>query len=147
MPPTPLLRIEPTASRVQGLLAFLVLFDLVLVVWAGAFPDLWFTVFHGVPYNDPEGFLRRCAANWAAFLLFQAIAARRWKSDPVWLAVVAGVRLSDIFTDLTYVFVAHDTTLFARLTLAPMSVVNLMMGLFLIDAYRQRARATTDERT
>ena len=133
-----MLGIDPTTPRVHGLLTFLVLFDLVLVIWAGVFPELWFTAFHGVPYVDPQGFLRRCAANWAAFLLMQTIAWRTWKTDRVWLAVVAGVRLSDIFTDLTYVFVAHDTTLFAKLTLAPMSIINLLMGLFLLDAYRSR---------
>ena len=64
-----MLGIDPTTPRVHGLLTFLVLFDLVLVIWAGVFPELWFTAFHGVPYVDPQGFLRRCAANWAAFLL------------------------------------------------------------------------------
>src|SRR5439155_464884 len=75
-----------TERRVRNVLAFLVLFDVVLTTWAGAFPQLWFRVFHGVRYDDPEGFLRRCAANWAAFALFQAIALARWKREPVWLA-------------------------------------------------------------
>jgi hypothetical protein len=126
----------PTERRVYALLAFLVLLDATLVTWATAFPQLWFTVFHGTTYDDPEGFLRRCAANWAAFLLFQVIALLRWRRDPMWLAVIAGVRLSDIFTDVTYVLVAHDTTWFAKLTLAPTSLSNLLFGLFLLRAYR-----------
>jgi hypothetical protein len=132
----------PNERRVHGLLWFLVLLDTTLVTWAFGFPNLWFTVFHGTPYDDPQGFLRRCGANWAAFLLCQTIALVRWKRDPVMLAVVAGVRLSDIFTDVTYVIVAHDTTLFAKLTLAPMSLGNLLFGLFLLRAYRWRVAAT-----
>jgi hypothetical protein len=129
---------EARAARlVRGLLVFLVALDLTLTTWAMFFPQLWFTVFHGTSYDDPEGFLRRCGANWAAFLLWQAVALARWKKEPVWLAVVAGVRLSDIFTDLTYSLVARDTTLFAKLTLAPMSVVNLLFGLFLLRAWRR----------
>jgi hypothetical protein len=126
--------------RVQGVLAGLVAFDVTLTTWAGAFPELWFRVFHGVPYDgaDPEGFLRRCAANWAAFALMQAIALARWKRDAVWLAVVAGVRLSDVFTDATYVTVARDTTWFARAVLAPSSVMNVVLGVFLLRAYRWR---------
>ncbi len=129
---------EPTERRVHGLLGFLVLFDLTLVVWSFGFPQLWFTVFHGTAYDDPEGLLRRCGANWAAFLACQAIAFVRWKRDAVWLAVIAGVRLSDIFTDVTYTFVARDTTWFAKLTLPPMSLCNLLFGLFLLRAYRWR---------
>jgi hypothetical protein len=122
--------------RVQSVLGFLVAFDVTLVVWAFLFPDLWFKAFHGIGYDDPQGFLRRCGANWAAFALCQAIAFVRWRADPMWLAVVAGVRLSDIFTDLTYSLVARDTTWFAKATLPPMSLVNLLLGLYLIRAYR-----------
>ena len=42
--------------------AALVVFDVTLTLWAGAFPSLWFRVFHGAPYDDPQGFLRRCAS-------------------------------------------------------------------------------------
>jgi hypothetical protein len=124
--------------RVHSLLGFLVIFDVTLTLWAFAFPELWFHVFHGVPYDDPEAFLRRCGANWAAFALVQLIAFLRWRRAPVWLALVAGVRLSDIFTDLTYVLMAHDTTWFAKLTLAPMAVCNLLLGVVLLKAYRSR---------
>jgi hypothetical protein len=135
----------PTERRIQGLLVFLVLLDTTLVIWALGFPQLWFTAFHGIAIDDPQGFLRRCGANWAAFLLCQIIALVRWRRDPVWLAVVAGVRLSDIFTDVTLVLVAHDTTTFARLTLAPMSLGNLLFGLFLLRAYRERVKPKLSE--
>jgi hypothetical protein len=128
--------LAPSEGRVRGLLWFLVLFDATLVTVAMGFPGLWFTVFHGTAYDDPEGFLRRCGANWAAFFLLQAIALVRWKRDPVWLAVVAGARLGDVFTDVTYVLFARDATLFAKLTLPPMLVCNALFGLFLLRAYR-----------
>lgn len=118
---------------------FLVVFDVTLTVWAFAFPGLWFKALHGTGYEDPQGFLRRCGANWAAFALCQVIAAVRWRKAPVWIAVVAGCRLSDIFTDVTYVIVAHDTTWFAKATLAPMSLLNLLLGIALLRAYRARA--------
>lgn len=132
-----------TERRIGGLLGFLFLFDVVLTLWAGFFPQLWMDAFHGVPYDDPQQLLRRCAANWAAFALFQGIAFRRWRREPEWLAVVAGVRLSDIFTDLTVSALARDTTLFAKLSLAPMSVINLLMGLWLLRAYRSRRSASS----
>jgi hypothetical protein len=125
--------------RVTAVLGGLVAFDLTLTTLAFAFPGTWFAIFHGVPYDDPEGFLRRCGANWAAFLLWQIVALVRWKREPVWLAVVAGVRLSDIFTDATYVLVATHTTTFARLTLAPSSLMNVGLGVFFLRAYA-RAR-------
>lgn len=127
-----------TERRVHAFLWSLVLLDGTLVPWALAFPELWFKAFHGIGYDDPQGYLRRCGANWAAFLLCQILAVMRWRRDAVWLAIVAGVRLSDIFTDVTHVLVARDTTLFARLTLAPMSLGNLLFGLFLLRAYRWR---------
>jgi hypothetical protein len=128
-------------KRTHALLIFLVAFDVTLTTWAFAFPDLWFKVFHGVGYDDPQGFLRRCGANWAAFAVCQAIAVARWKKDRMWLAIVAGVRLSDIFTDVTYVLVARDTTWFAKATLAPTSLANLIIGLKLMSAYRGAARS------
>ncbi|MFO0724024.1 MAG: hypothetical protein U1E65_09595 [Myxococcota bacterium] len=124
--------------RLSALLGGLVAFDVGLTIWAGAFPGLWFWAFHGVPYADPQGFLYRCAANWAAFALVQAIALAKWRTAPVWLAVVAGVRLSDVFTDLVYVLVAPDRTWFALVALPPMGLVNLWLGRRLLAAYRAR---------
>lgn len=112
-------------------------FDVGLTIWAGVFPDLWFQAFHGVPYHDPEGFLRRCAANWAAFALIQGIAWRRWRREPVWIAVVAGVRLSDIFTDLVYWLMAADRTIFMHATLPFMGAINLALGVWLLSRYRE----------
>jgi hypothetical protein len=130
---------ERRERQIHGLLTALVLLDATLVVWAFAFPDLWFRAFHGVESGSAlsELFLRRCGANWAAFLLLQAIAWRRWRADPVWLVVVAGVRLSDIFTDATYAVLSPDPTWFSWATLPLMGLVNLLLGLFLLASYRR----------
>ena len=111
--------------------------DVVLTIWAGFFPDLWFQAFHGVPYegHDPEGFLRRCAANWAAFALVQGIACVRWRREPVWIAVVAGARPGDVFTDLVYWFFATHRTVFAHATLPFVWAVNLGLGGWLLRRY------------
>ena len=126
---------DPRAS-ISNVLGGLVIFDVILTSWVFLAPDLWFEVFHGVPYNDPEGFLRRCGANWAAFALFQAVAFLRWRKETYWVAVVAGIRLSDIFTDWTYLgFAAHITPLGA-LGLALASPMNMISGAWLLYRYR-----------
>ena len=85
-------RVSAIAARpVAPVLVGLVLLDLVLTVAAGFFPALWFRVFHGAPYIDPQGLLRRCiAGNWLAFLVLQALALRRWRREPWWLVLLRG---------------------------------------------------------
>lgn len=129
-------------QRISFVLGGLVVFDVILTSWVFFAPDLWFEVFHGVPYNDPEGFLPRCGANWAAFALFQAVAFLRWRKATYWVAVVAGVRLSDIFTDWTYALFAHDMTPLGYLGLALASPMNMITGWWLLRAYRQSAAST-----
>jgi len=123
---------------VSALLPALVVFDATLVVWAFGFPDLWFQAFHGTGAGPAEAelFLRRCGGNWAAFLLCQAIAWKRWRAEPAWLAIVAGVRLSDIFTDPVYALTSADPTWFSIATLPLMGVGNLALGWFLWSSYR-----------
>ncbi len=116
------------ARQIDGYLLFLVVLDVTLSTVAFFFPQLWFDLFHGVPYVDPQGYLRRCAANWTAFALFQAIALARWRRSPHWLAVVAGIRLSDIFTDWTYLWFCQDITFFGRASLFVVSPANLWLG-------------------
>jgi hypothetical protein len=123
-------------QRVNQLLLGLFLYDTMLTSWVFLAPGLWFWAFHGIPYHDPEGFLRRCGANWAAFALFQGIARFRWQHDLSWIAVAAGIRLSDIFTDWAYLFYATDMTWFGGVGLALSSPLNLLFGLWLLRAHR-----------
>lgn len=130
---------EKRRRVVRAVLGALVLFDLTLVVWVAFAPHLWFWAFHVDADADALSLLllRRCGANWAAFFLFQAIAFVRWEREPVWLAVVAGVRLSDIFTDPTYAALSEAPTWFSLATLPAMGLINLGLGLFLLRAYQQ----------
>ncbi|MBI3555036.1 MAG: hypothetical protein HY074_02080 [Deltaproteobacteria bacterium] len=123
-------------KQVSRVLASLVALDATLAFVAFGFPQLWFTIFHGVDYADPQGFLRRCGANWLAFCLLQIMALAKWRREPHWLVLIAGVRLSDIFTDWTYLYFAHDITWFGRITLFTTSPANLVVGIYLLRAYK-----------
>lgn len=125
---------------IQFTLLGLVVFDLLLVVWAFGFPDLWFALFHTASEGSPgaELFLKRCGANWAAFALFQGLALRYWKSHNYWLAIVAGLRFADIFTDPTYVIFAEDPSWLAWLALPVAGVINIGLGLYFATAYLER---------
>ncbi|HEY0082184.1 MAG TPA: hypothetical protein VGB61_05285, partial [Pyrinomonadaceae bacterium] len=93
-------------NTVRGLLLFLIVLDVVLSTLALCYPETWFKIFHGVAYIDPQGLLRRTGALWAAFVLLQTVAFFRWEREPYWLALVAGVRLTELFSDWTYLYFA-----------------------------------------
>jgi hypothetical protein len=114
--------------------------DTLLVLMAWLAPGLWFRVFHeSAPASLDVAFLRRSAGQWAAFALAQAIALRRWRRDPVWLAVAAGVRFSDLFTDLAYVASVPHLTRIGWALLLPPPVLNLVGVVILLRGYRQGA--------
>lgn len=125
-------------DRVGAWLLGLFIFDSTLVAWAFLAPDLWFRVFHGAQYIDPQALLKRCGANWAAFAVIQFLAWRRWQREPSWLAVVAGVRWSDVFTDLTCALMAQSVTPLGWMTLPPMALANLALGAYFFKAHRRR---------
>ena len=126
--------------RIDILLLGLIALDVALAAAAFSSPRLWYAVFHGVPYVDPQGLLPRMAANWSAFALIQLWAYWNWKSEPHWLAVVAGVRLSDMFTDWTCLYFCRDITLFGRVSLFQVSPANVLIGWYLLRSYRQVQR-------
>jgi len=114
------------------LLAGLVLLDIVLSVTCLFFPKAWFRWFHGVPYVDPQALLRRTGAVWAAFTVLQLIALLRWQTSPHWLVLVAGVRLTEIFSDWTYLFLCSNVTWFGRVALFISPPANLAFGWILL---------------
>lgn len=120
-------------------LAFLVILDLVLCITATFYPDTWFMTFHGVPYDnlDVEGLIRRTGALWIAFTLLQFLALIRWRKEPWWLVLIAGVRLTELFSDWTYLYVAHSMTTIGRIGLFIAPPGNLAFGIFLIWAYKK----------
>lgn len=117
------------------LLGFLVLLDIVLFTLALFYPQTWFDLFHGQPYVDPQGLLRRTGGVWVAFTLLQFVALVKWKQQPYWLAVIAGVRLTEMFSDWVYLYFAQDITLFGRIGLFISPLANMAFGWFLIKSY------------
>ncbi len=120
---------------IKFLLVFLIVLDVVLSTLALAFPHAWFRLIHDQPYIDPQGLLRRTGAVWAAFTLLQAIAFVKWRERPYWLVLVAGVRLTELFSDWTYVYFAQHVTWSARVGLLIAPPANLVMGWFLIKSF------------
>ena len=116
--------------------------DTVLFVMAWIAPDIWFRVFHaGVPAGLEIALLRRSAGQWAAFALAHAITLWRWPKEPVWLAVSAGVRLSDLFTDVSYIVAVPSLTTLGWILLVPPPFLNLIGVVIMLAGYRQARRA------
>ena len=112
--------------------------DTALFLMSWLAPDVWFRVFHGVvPAGLEIAFLRRSAGQWAAFALAQAITLWRWRKEPVWLAVAAGVRFSDLFTDISYVLSAPSLTTLGWVLLLPPPFLNLVGVLIMLLGYRE----------
>jgi hypothetical protein len=122
-------------NRINALLLFLILLDLVLAAICLTSPGLWVKLFHGISASDPLGLIRRQGAVWAAFLLFQGIAYFRWPREPFWLVVVAGIRWTEVFSDWVYLFSAEQMTWFGKLGLFTAPPANLLFGLFLLRQY------------
>ncbi len=117
------------------LLAFLVILDIVLSVTAIFFPATWFMFIHGVEYWDPQGLLMRMGGVWIAFVFVQFIALIKWEKYPWLLVLVAGMRLTEIFSDWVYLHSAQNITMFGRLGLLIAPVSNLAFGFVLVWLY------------
>jgi hypothetical protein len=121
--------------------------DATLCVLSWCQPDLWFHVFH---HADPLGFdvalLRRAGGQWAAFALVQAIALLRWRTQPLWLVIVAGARTSDLFTDLSYIAAVPSLTTFGWIALLPPAFLNLAFALTMMAAWRRLDGAAPGDR-
>jgi hypothetical protein len=116
--------------------------DTVLFLLAWLAPNVWFQAFHGViPTALETALLRRSSGQWAAFALAQAITIWRWRKNPSWLAVEAGVRFSDLFTDISYVIAVPSLSLLGWVLLLPPPVLNLIGVVIMLRGYKQ-AQAT-----
>jgi hypothetical protein len=112
--------------------------DTIIFALAWVTPDLWFRLFHnGLPSGLETALLQRSAGQWAAFALAQAITLWLWKRDPVWLAVAAGVRLSDIFTDVSYIIAVPSLTTLGWILLVPPPFLNLAGVVIFLRGYRR----------
>ena len=124
------------ANVVSLVLLSLLLTDIILTSVGYLLPDLWFSIFHGTAYNDPEGFLRRCAANWLMFGVLQAIALWWWKGEIFWLAMVAGARFGDMLTDWNYLYFSTHSTTIGAIGLLSAGPLNFLAGLYLLKAFK-----------
>ena len=112
--------------------------DTFLFLMAWVAPDLWFQIFHRtVPAGLEIAFLRRSAGQWAAFAVVQAITLWRWGKNPVWLAVEAGVRFSDLFTDISYAVAAPSLTTLGWILLLPPAALNFIGVVIMLRGYEQ----------
>ena len=122
-------------AQVNIFLVALVLLDVFLSTVAIVFPERWCATFHGLPYDDPAGLLRRTGAVWVAFTLLQAIALFRWQKQPYWLVLIAGVRFTELFSDWVTIFAARHMTTLGTVGLLFSPPGNLLFGLILISTY------------
>ena len=121
--------------------------DTFLFVTAWYAPDVWFRLLHrSVPAGLETAFLYRSAGQWAAFALAQGITLWRWRSAPVWLAVTAGVRFSDLFTDLSYIAGAPSLTTLGWILLSPPAFLNLVGVVIMLRGHKQAQQALTEIR-
>src|SRR2546430_1312846 len=112
--------------------------DTVLFLLAWLAPNVWFQAFHGViPTALETALLRRSSGQWAAFALAQAITIWRWRKNSSWLAVEAGVRFSDLFTDISYVIAVPSLSLLGWVLLLPPPVLNLIGVVIMLRGYKQ----------
>ncbi|HEY9024514.1 MAG TPA: hypothetical protein VIP05_09445 [Burkholderiaceae bacterium] len=99
--------------------------DATIFALAWLAPDMWFRLFHHAqPAGLETALLRRAAGQWAAFAAVQAIALLRWRAQPIWFMVVAGLRASDLLTDLSYVVAVPSLTTLGWLALTPPAFLN-----------------------
>ena len=129
-----------SAFAINILLIFLIILDVFLCILALLFPATWFKIFHDEPYTDPQGLLRRTGAVWAAFTLLQIIAYLKWEEQFYWLVLIAGVRLTELFSDWAYLYFAHNITWAGLLSLLISPPANLAMGWFLIESFVRLTR-------
>jgi hypothetical protein len=113
--------------------------DTCLFILSWLTPHLWFHYFNGVaPLGLDNALLRRSGGQWLAFALAQAITLWRWKKQPVWLAVEAGVRFSDLFTDASYIIASLPSlTTLGWIFFLPPFFLNLLGVVIMLRGYQQ----------
>ena len=129
-------------AQVRLLLLGLVILDVILSSLCLFFPQTWFHIFHNAPYIDPQALLRRTGAVWAAFTLFQLVALIRWQNQPYWLVLVAGIRLTEVFSDWVYLALCGSITWFGRIALFISPLGNVAFAWILITMWKRMGEGT-----
>jgi hypothetical protein len=132
---------QPLKALVLLFLCGALVEDATIFALAWLAPDVWFRLFHHATTAGLEtALLRRAAGQWAAFAVVQAIALLRWRTQPVWLVVVAGLRASDLLTDLSYIAAVPSLTPLGWFALVPPAFLNAAFIGVMALAYRQARR-------
>ena len=130
---------QPLKALVLLFLGGALVEDATIFALAWLAPDLWFRLFHhAAPAGLETTLLRRAAGQWAAFAIVQAVALLRWKVQPIWLVVVAGLRASDLLTDLSYIAAAPSLTTLGWGALTPPAFLNAAFIVVMMRAWRAR---------
>jgi len=109
--------------------------SLFLLAWLS--PGTWFRLLHAAaPAGFDVALLRRAAGQWLAFSLAQGIALWQWRKRPIWLVIVAGVRFSDLFTDISYILAVPSLTTLGWACLLPPPLLNLVGVAILLLGYK-----------
>ncbi len=135
----------PRRLVVSVLLVVFGAWDVLLAIATIVTPTLWFRWFHGSAYVDPQALLSRTGAVWLAFGIFQLYTWRVWQRQPYWLAVVGGMRLSELFADWTYLFRAGEVTPFGARALLLATPSNVVFAWFFISTFVRIARAQLEQ--
>jgi len=123
---------------IDAVLVAAIIIDVVLCGLTWVAPEMWFETLHATSDNAAFfPFLRRCGAHWGAFAIFQLVTLIRWRQALHWLVLAAGMRFSDLFTDLTYRLTSDNLTPSGSVTLLLPPLLNLGMGLLLMFAFHK----------
>ncbi len=122
-------------KAINGLLLFLVLLDLVLFSICLFFPAQWVKLMHGIDSEDTLGLIRRLGAVWLGFFIFQTIALFYWRTHSWWLVLVAGIRLTESFSDWIYWYFSDHHTWFGHFGLLIAPPGNWLFAFILIKTF------------
>jgi hypothetical protein len=120
---------------VAVLLGLLVLIDFTIgtiMLWE---PGYWSRIIHSGDISDEVQLLRRTAGVRFSVAVIQGWALIDWWNRPIWLLVVAGMRLSESVADWGYLARTIQTSILGRTYLAIIPVVNLAIGFTFLVSY------------
>ncbi len=129
------MKLNPSPRSIDLLLLFLVLLDLFLFSVCLLNPPLWAQLMHGTDYTDTLGLVRRLGGVWLGFFVFQLIALIVWKNHTWWLVLVAGIRLTETFSDWIYWYSSNQHTWFSNFGLLIAPPANVLFAVILIRAF------------
>lgn len=115
----------------------LIAVDIVLVVLAIKFGDLWLERLPGEKGEDPFNLLTRTGGVWMSFVIVQVIAVARFTVEPVWLLVVAGTRSTELVADWFYLTSASPKSWFDRTLLLSVPLINAFLTVIFLASFSQ----------